>query len=48
MAALDSVTATVARYAIATREKIRKNFARRLQKINHNLEVGHEICCTED
>ena len=48
MAALDSVTATVARYNIATHEKFSKNFARRLKTRNHNLQVGHEICYTED
>jgi len=32
MTALDSVTATVALYTIATHEKIGKNFARRSQK----------------
>jgi len=32
MAALESVTATVARYNIATHEKISKNFARSLKK----------------
>lgn len=48
MAALDSVTATVARYTIAKHEKISKNFARRLTKKNTTYKLHMKICCMED